>query len=61
MTDLVTVMARQRNVLLTVFMQAQTAGGGYGPVSTAALAGGAQTVAKAMLAKAATEPTVKKG
>jgi hypothetical protein len=60
-TDLVTVVARERNVLLTVFMQAQTAGGGYGPVSTSALAGGTQTLAKAVLAKTETEPTVKKG
>ncbi|MGH3394644.1 MAG: hypothetical protein ACRDPO_08135, partial [Streptosporangiaceae bacterium] len=60
-TDLITVVARERNVLLTVFMQAQTAGGGYGPVSSSVLAGGTQTVAKAALAKAETEPTVKKG
>jgi hypothetical protein len=60
-TDLITVVARERNVLLTVFMQAQTSGGGYGPVSASALAGGTQTVAKAVLAKAGTEPTVKKG
>ena len=45
-TDLITVVARERNVLLTVTMQAQTSGGGYGPVSAAELAGGTQAVAK---------------
>ena len=60
-TDLITVVTRERNVLLTVSMQAQASGGGYGPVSASALAGGTQAVAKSVLAKAETEPTIKKG
>ena len=60
-TDLITVVARDRNVLLTVSMQAQVSGGGYGGVSASVLAGGTQAVAKSVLAKAEAEPTIKKG
>ena len=60
-TDLITVVARERNVLVTVSMQAQAKGGGYGPVSATSLASGAQAVTRAVLAKAETEPAVKKG
>lgn len=59
-TDLITVVARERNVLVTVSMQAQARGGGYGPVSPTSLASGAQAVARAVMAKAESEPTVKK-
>jgi hypothetical protein len=60
-TDLITVVARERNVVVTVSMQAQAKGGGYGPVSATSLASGAQAVARAVMAKAETEPTIKKG
>lgn len=57
--DLFTVVARERNVLITVTMEAQARGGGYGPVSQPTVASGTQAVARAVMAKAQTEPTVK--
>jgi hypothetical protein len=58
-TDLVTVLARDHNVLLTVSLQAQASGGGYGPVTVSSVQAGALAVTRAVLAKAAAEPAVK--
>ena len=57
--DLFTVVARERNVLITVTMEAQAKGGGYGPVVQTTVASGTQAIARAVMAKAQTEPTVK--
>jgi hypothetical protein len=59
-TDFVTVLVRERNVLITVFLQAQASGGGYGPVSVPSLDAGTQAIARQLLAKAETEPKVKR-
>ena len=47
--DLVTVMARQRNLVITVTFQAQTAGNGYGPANISFLQAGALATARAVL------------
>ena len=47
--DLVTVMARQRNLVVTVTLQAQAAGSGYGPVDTGNIEAGALAIARAVL------------
>ena len=47
--DLVTVMARQRNLVVTVTFQAQAAGSGYGPVDIGSIEAGALAVARAVL------------
>jgi hypothetical protein len=60
-TDMLTVLVRDRNVLLTVSMQAQASGGGYGPVPAQGLAGGTEAIARAVLAKVQAEPKVTKG
>jgi hypothetical protein len=57
--DLFTVVARERNVLITVTLEAQAKGGGYGPVSQPTVASGTQALARAVMTKAQTEPTVK--
>jgi hypothetical protein len=56
-TDLVTVVARYRNVLITVSFEGQN-GGGFGPVSVVGLRSGALNVAGAALARVKAEPTV---
>jgi hypothetical protein len=48
--DLVTVMARQRNLVVTVTLQAQASGGGFGPVDAGSIEAGALAVARAVLA-----------
>jgi hypothetical protein len=48
--DLVTVVARQRNLVVTVTLQAEAAGNGYGPVDVATIQAGALAVARAVLA-----------
>ena len=58
-TDLVTVLARLHNVLVTVTLQAQAAGNGFGPVSTATVHSAAVDVARAVSARVAQEPAVK--
>lgn len=58
-TDLVTVLARLHNVLVTVTLQAQAAGNGFGPVSAAAVHNAAVDVARAVTARVAQEPAVK--
>lgn len=58
-TDLVTVLARLHNVLVTVTLQAQATGNGFGPVSAAAVHDAAVDVARAVTARVAQEPAVK--
>ena len=47
--DLVTVMARQRNLVVTVTLQAEASGNGYGPVDVGTIEAGALAVARAVL------------
>jgi hypothetical protein len=54
-TDRVTVLARYRNVIVTVFLQGQ-ANGGFGPVSVSQLRAGAVAVAREVMAKVRMEP-----
>jgi hypothetical protein len=56
-TDLVTVVARYRNVLITVSFEGQN-GAGFGPVSVVGLRSGALNLAHAALARVKAEPTV---
>jgi hypothetical protein len=49
--DLVTVVVRQRNLVVTVIFQAQAAGNGFGPVDTSTIQAGALAVARAVLAQ----------
>jgi hypothetical protein len=56
-TDLVTVVARYRNVLITVSFQGQN-GQGFGPVSVVALRSAALNVARAALVRVKAQPTV---
>ncbi len=56
-TDLVTVLARYRNVLITVKYQGQT-GKGFGPVTVGELRSGALAVARAALSHVKGKPTV---
>lgn len=55
--DRVTVLARYRNMLITVSLQAQQTGG-YGPVAVSDLQAGAVAAARAALAKVKAEPMV---
>jgi hypothetical protein len=59
-TDRVTVMVRERNLIVTISLEAAASGRGYGPVSVPTLQSGALAVAKQVLAKATAEPTVKR-
>ena len=56
-TDVVTVVVRERNVLITVSLSGQDSGHGFGPVSAATLEAGTRAVAASVLAKVRTEPT----
>jgi hypothetical protein len=56
-TDVVTVVIRERNVVVTASMSVQESGHGFGPVPVSTLQAGAQAAAKAMLAKVMTQPT----
>lgn len=58
--DRVTVLARYRNVLITVSLQAQQ-NDGFGPVPVTDLQAGALTVARAALARVKTEPAITSG
>jgi hypothetical protein len=58
-TDLVTVLSRDHNVVVTVSLQAQATGSGFGPVSATDLHAEAVAVARAVSARAAQEPAVK--
>ena len=57
-TDLVTVLARDHNVVVGVSLQAQASGDGFGPVSLAKLRTGALAISRMVVAKAVAEPTV---
>jgi hypothetical protein len=54
-TDLVTVLVRQRNALITVTLSGQESGHGFGPVSLATLEAGATAAARDVLARLSAE------
>jgi hypothetical protein len=56
-TDVVTVVVLERNVLITVSLSGQDSGHGFGPVSEATLQAGARAAAASVLAKVLTQPT----
>ncbi len=56
--DLVTVLVRDRNAVLTITMQGQASGSGYGPESVSQLRAGALAVARQVLAGVIGGPTV---
>ncbi|HBW20634.1 MAG: hypothetical protein ACLPN6_24430 [Streptosporangiaceae bacterium] len=56
-TDKVTVVIRDRNVVIAVSLQGQDRGAGFGPVPVTALQAGALAGARETLARAITEPT----
>jgi hypothetical protein len=56
-SEIVTVVVRVRNVLITVAETGQESGHGFGPVSDGELEAGALAAAKNVLAKAETQPT----
>jgi hypothetical protein len=56
-TDVATVVIRERNVVVTASMSGQESGHGFGPVPVATLEAGAKAAAKALLAKVMTQPT----
>jgi hypothetical protein len=56
-TDIVTVVVRERNVVITASLSGQESGHGFGPVPTSTLEAGAKTAAQAMLAKVLTQAT----
>jgi hypothetical protein len=55
-TDLVTVLVRERNAVITVLLSGQESGHGFGPVSLATLEAGATAAAKDVLARLSAEP-----
>ncbi len=55
--DVATVTILERNVVITVSLQGQESGHGFGPVAPSTLQAGAQAVASSLLAKVKTEPT----
>jgi hypothetical protein len=57
-TNLVTILVRDRNVVVSVSLQAQASGQGFGPVSVATVQAGALAVGRVVVAKAAAEPVV---
>jgi hypothetical protein len=58
MTDVVHVLVLERNVLITISVQGQESGHGFGPVSDATLEAAAQAAARSVLAQVRTQPTV---
>jgi hypothetical protein len=56
LTDVVTVVIRERNVLITVSDSGQESGHGFGPVAARTLEAGAEAAARDMLAKSLTGP-----
>jgi hypothetical protein len=56
LTELVTVVIRDRNVLVTVSESGQESGNGFGPVAVSTLEAGAEAAARDMLAKSVTGP-----
>jgi hypothetical protein len=55
-TKVVTVVIRERNVLITVSDSGQESGHGFGPVPVGTLEAGAEAAARDLLAKSVTEP-----
>ncbi len=56
-SERVTVIVRERNVLITVWVSGQESGHGFGPVSVSTLQAAAEAAARDVLARARTEPT----
>jgi hypothetical protein len=56
-TDVVTVVVRERNALITVALSGQESGHGFGPVPVATLQAGAMAAARNVLAQVLTQPT----
>jgi hypothetical protein len=56
-TDIVTVVIRERNVVITASLSGQESGHGFGPVPVSTLQAGARAAAGAVLAKVMTQPT----
>lgn len=56
-SEKVTVVVRERNVLITVSESGQESGHGFGPVPVSSLQAGAEAAARDVLAKARAEPT----
>jgi hypothetical protein len=56
LTDVVTVVIRERNVLITVSDSGQESGHGFGPVAVGTLEAGAEAAARDMLAKSVAGP-----
>lgn len=56
-TDVVTIVIRERNVIVTVSLSGQEAGHGFGPVPDATLIAGARAAAADVLAQAKAQPT----
>jgi hypothetical protein len=57
-TDIVTVVIRERNAVITASLSGQESGHGFGPVPVSTLEAGAKAAAQAVLAKQMTQPTV---
>jgi len=57
-TDIVTVVIRERNVVITASLAGQESGHGFGPVPVSTLESGARAAAQAVLAKQMTQPKV---
>jgi hypothetical protein len=55
-SDIVTIVLRERNVLITVQVTGQESGGGFGPVSAGTLEAAAQAAARNVLTKAEAQP-----
>jgi hypothetical protein len=56
-TDIVTVVIRERNVVITASLSGQESGHGFGPVPVSTLEAGAKAAAQGILAKVMTQPT----
>ena len=56
LTEVVTVVIRERNLLINVSESGQESGNGFGPVAVSTLEAGAEAAARAMLAKSVTGP-----
>jgi hypothetical protein len=55
-TDVVTLVVRERNVVITVSMSGQESGHGFGPVPVSTLQAGARAAVKDVLAKVLAQP-----
>jgi hypothetical protein len=55
-SEIVTIVLRERNVLITVQVTGQESGGGFGPVSDGTLEAAAQAAVRNVLAKAEAQP-----